>query len=81
MIIMLNYHKEYIIFCTKQLNYRSRAAFKLIQLNDKYHILKGNVLDLGSAPGSWSQVASNLGCKVTAIDLLEMKPIKNVNFI
>ena len=47
----------------KSLGYRSRAAFKLIEANEKYHFLKKNIdtLDLGCAPGSWSQVLSNLG--------------------
>ena len=66
--------------------YRSRAAYKLIEIDEKYNLFKENmtVLDLGSAPGSWSQVvAKRIGFKgnVIALDLLEMQPIKKVEFI
>ncbi|MGE4597033.1 MAG: RlmE family RNA methyltransferase [Methylophilaceae bacterium] len=66
--------------------YRSRAAYKLIEIDRKYHFLKKgmSVVDFGSSPGGWSQVVSNkIGetGKVFAIDLLEMNPIKNVEFI
>ena len=66
--------------------YRSRAAYKLIEINEKYNIFKEDmtVVDLGSAPGSWSQVAvKRIGIKgkVIALDLLEMHPIKKVEFI
>jgi len=67
---------------------RSRAAFKLIEIDDKYHLLKpgGRVLDLGAAPGGWSEIAAKrvgaAGGKgaVVAIDLLEMAPIPGVTF-
>lgn len=63
--------------------YRSRAAYKLIEINEKYKIFKPhmNVVDLGAAPGGWSQVASNsIGSKgkVVAIDLLPFDPIDGV---
>ena len=66
--------------------YRSRAAYKLIEINEKYNIFKENmtIVDLGSAPGRWSQVAvKRIGSKgkVIALDLLEMHPIKKVEFI
>ena len=66
--------------------YRSRAAYKLIEIDEKYSLFKQRmtVIDLGSAPGSWSQVAiKKIGLKgnVIALDLLEMQPIKNVEFI
>lgn len=66
--------------------YRSRAAFKLIEANEKYQFLekKMNVVDLGSAPGSWSQVLASLmdgNGNIFALDLLDMNPIKGVDFI
>ena len=60
---------------------RSRAAYKLIQINEKFDLLRPNqvVLDLGSAPGSWSEVVSQIkGNKVVAVDKLEMDPISGV---
>ena len=66
--------------------YRSRAAYKLIEIDEKHNLFKENmtIVDLGSAPGSWSQVTiKRIGLKgrVIALDLLEMQPIKNVEFI
>jgi 23S rRNA (uridine2552-2'-O)-methyltransferase len=66
--------------------YRSRSSYKLIQLNEKDRLLRQGmlVLDLGSAPGGWSQVAASLvGAKgrVVATDILPMEPLKNVEFI
>ena len=70
----------------KLAGYRSRAAFKLLEANDKFNFLTKHmsVVDLGSAPGSWSQVLSNtLGSNghIFALDLLEMELIKNVDFL
>src|SRR5258708_27766002 len=67
---------------------RSRAAYKLIEIDDKYHFLKSGitVVDLGAAPGGWSQIAARrVGAadgkgKVVAIDLLEMPEISRVSF-
>ena len=67
---------------------RSRAAFKLIEIDDKHRVLKpgGRVVDLGAAPGGWSEIAAKrVGAadgkgKVVAIDLLEMAPIPGVMF-
>jgi len=66
--------------------YRSRASYKLIQLNEKDKLIRPGMLivDLGSTPGGWSQVAANLvGAKgkVIATDILPMDPLKNVDFI
>ncbi len=66
-----------------RLGYRSRAAFKLIQLDDKLKLLKpgARVVDLGAAPGGWSQVAAERvapGGRVVAIDLLPLEPIAGV---
>ncbi len=67
-------------------NYRSRAAFKLIELNNKDRFLNPNkvILDLGSAPGSWSQIVSekiNNKGKIIAVDILDMDSIPGVDFI
>src|SRR5271168_5523365 len=64
---------------------RSRAAYKLAEIDDKYRLLKSGarVVDLGAAPGGWSQVAAlrvGPGGRVIAIDILEMKPIAGVTF-
>ena len=66
-------------------NYRSRAAYKLIEIIEKYKILDGvkSIIDLGSAPGSWCQVLKNHGKSlnsIIAVDLLEMAEIKGVTF-
>ncbi len=62
--------------------YRSRAAFKLVELDEKFHFLKkgARILDLGSAPGGWSQVAASRGTTVVAADVLVMEEIPNVTF-
>ena len=62
--------------------YRSRAAFKLVELDQKFRFLKkgARVLDLGSAPGGWSQVAAAKGATVVAADVLEMEQIPGVTF-
>jgi len=69
--------------------YRSRAAFKLLEIDKKHEILKGakRIVDLGSAPGSWSQIAARVTAateeepRVAAIDFLEMDPIPGVRFL
>jgi len=66
--------------------YRSRSSYKLIQLNEKDHLIRPGMLivDLGSAPGGWSQVATRLAGergRVIATDILAMDPLKNVDFI
>ena len=66
-------------------NYRSRAVYKLKEIDEKYNIfINGQyICDLGSSPGSWSQyiIRKNPNSKIFAFDLLQMKPIKNVNFV
>jgi 23S rRNA (uridine2552-2'-O)-methyltransferase len=70
----------------QRLGFRSRAAFKLMELDEKDHLLRAGmqVVDLGAAPGSWSQVAArkvgSLG-QVIALDVLEMAPLPGVTFI
>jgi 23S rRNA (uridine2552-2'-O)-methyltransferase len=68
---------------------RSRAAFKLAEIDDRHHLLKGgrSVVDLGAAPGGWGQVAARrVGAdegrgRVVAIDILSMDPIPGVAFV
>ena len=64
--------------------YRARAAYKLIEMNERYHFLKNGqtVVDLGAAPGSWSQFIARTfpKTKIFAMDLLEITPINNVEF-
>ena len=61
--------------------YRARSAYKLIEIDDKFKIFKGgiSVIDIGAAPGSWSQYASKVvkSGKIISIDLKEMEKIKN----
>lgn len=67
----------------KQRGYRSRAAFKLDEINTRDHLIRPGMLvvDLGATPGGWSQIAAKLGAKVIALDLLEMDGIAGVTFI
>ena len=68
---------------------RSRAAFKLAEIDAKHHLLKGGarVVDLGAAPGGWSQLAAQRVAaaqgrgRVVAIDVLEMEPLAGVEFV
>ncbi len=66
---------------SKQEGFRSRAVYKLQEINDKHKILKNgfSVIDLGAAPGSWSQyvIEKFRNCKLLSIDLKEMEPIGN----
>ncbi|NDY94539.1 RlmE family RNA methyltransferase [Wenzhouxiangella limi] len=66
--------------------YRARAAYKLLELDEKDGLLRGArvVVDLGAAPGSWSQVARRVlgdGASVIALDLLPMEPLPGVTFL
>ena len=73
----------------KREGYRSRAVYKLLEIDDKYHFLKSGarVVDLGAAPGGWSQIAAKrVGAtdgkgRVVAIDILEMDAIPGVEFL
>lgn len=73
----------YVIRAKKD-GYRSRAAYKLIETNEKHHFLRDGqtVVDLGAAPGSWCQFISHQfpRSKIFALDLLEIEPIEKVNF-
>ena len=70
--------------------YRASAAYKLKEIDDEYHLIKSGmvIVDLGSTPGSWSQIArekltskGQMNGRVIALDLLPMEPIADVDFI
>ena len=67
----------------KKEGYRSRAAYKLLEIDKKHRLLKPGlrVLDLGSAPGGWAQVAAERGCRVVGVDLLAIEPMPDVTFL
>src|SRR3984957_5569402 len=70
----------------KREGFRSRAAYKLAEIDDKYHLFKqgSRVVDLGAAPGGWSEIAlKRIGPKgrVIALDILEFKPMTGVEFL
>ena len=70
----------------KRDGYRSRAAYKLVEIDDKFHLLKpgARVVDLGAAPGGWSEIAARragASGRVIALDILEMKPVAGVEFL
>ena len=78
-------HRDVFFKKSKTLGFRSRASFKLIELNSKFRFIKknSNLLDLGSSPGGWSQVASKIitSGKILSVDIRSIEPIKNVKFI
>jgi 23S rRNA (uridine2552-2'-O)-methyltransferase len=78
-------HRDQFFKKSKVLGYRSRASFKLIELNKKYKFIKNNtnLLDLGSYPGGWTQVASQIiiSGKILSIDIRDMEPVKNNKFL
>ena len=78
-------HRDLFFKKSKTLGYRSRASFKLIELNQKFKFIKKNstLLDLGSSPGGWTQVANKIiiSGKILSIDIRDMDPVKKVKFI
>jgi 23S rRNA (uridine2552-2'-O)-methyltransferase len=78
--------KEHFYQQAKRVGYRARSAFKLQQIQNKFHLLPkdGLIVDLGAAPGGWSQVAKELvGPQgfVIGVDLSSIKPIEDIQFI
>jgi 23S rRNA (uridine2552-2'-O)-methyltransferase len=78
--------KDPYVARAKREGFRSRAAYKLAEIDDKYHLLKpgARVVDLGAAPGGWSEVAAQrVGAngRVVALDILDMKPVSGVDFL
>ncbi|WP_245304283.1 RlmE family RNA methyltransferase, partial [Hoeflea olei] len=73
----------------KQEGYRSRAVYKLLEIDEKHHILDKarRIIDLGAAPGGWSQISARVtgstdaDAKVVAIDFLEMDGLPGVKFL
>lgn len=80
-----HFNDEYVLRAQRE-GYRSRAAFKLIELDDRYGLLKKgmSVVDLGAAPGGWSEVVANRlqeNGRVIASDILDMSPIAGVDIV
>ena len=70
----------------KREGYRSRAAYKLLEIDERYKLLRPGqkIVDLGAAPGGWSQVAARVvgpSGRIVGIDLLEIEPMAGVEFI
>ena len=80
-----HFDDQYVKMAQQQ-GLRARAAFKLMELDEKYHLLRKGmrVVDLGSAPGSWAQVIQRVlgdNGQIIALDILPMDPLENVTFI
>ena len=81
-----NKKREHYYNQAKKSGYRARSAYKLLQINKKFKIIKKNdsVIDLGAAPGSWSQVVKQIVGEngvIVGIDLSLIKPIKGIVFL
>ena len=78
---IIKQNRDIYVKKSKLEGYRSRAVYKLIEINDKFKLIKNHflVVDLGAAPGSWSQYISRnfKSTKIISIDLKEIEPIKN----
>ena len=82
---IIKQHRDLYFKKSKILGYRSRSSFKLIEIDKKYRFLnkKTYLLDLGSSPGGWSQVAVEkiTNGKILAVDIKDMDKINNVSFL
>ena len=82
---LIKHNKDFFFRQSKIQGYRSRSAFKLIEMNKRFKFLRKNLslLDLGSCPGGWSQVAERqiIKGKILAVDVKPMEKISNVDFI
>ena len=78
-------HRDQFFKKSKTLGFRSRSAFKLIELNKKYKFIKNDtrLLDIGAYPGGWAQVSSKIITvgKILSLDLKKMDKLKNVSFL
>jgi len=77
---------DYYVSLATKLGYRSRASFKIIEIQEKYRIFRKDmfIVDLGAAPGGWSQqIVKYMGTngKLIALDLLDMPPVAGADFI
>ena len=76
--------RDKFYYLAKKERYRSRAAFKLLELQTKYGFLKEgqNILEIGSSPGGWSQIVTSItGSTVFSVDIDKMDPLENNVFI
>tara|TARA_Y100001970_G_C14098181_1_gene783910 strand:+ start:122 stop:739 length:618 start_codon:yes stop_codon:yes gene_type:complete len=82
---VIKQHRDQFYKKSKVLGYRSRSAFKLLELNKKYSLINRDttLLDIGASPGGWCQVAQKIikEGKIVAIDIKSMKPIEGVYFV
>ena len=82
---LIKKHKDQFFKQSKIQGYRSRSAFKLIEMNQKFKFLNQNtyLLDLGSSPGGWAQVAAKkiIKGKILAVDIKPMENVNKVNFL
>ncbi|MCL5782821.1 MAG: RlmE family RNA methyltransferase [Candidatus Thermoplasmatota archaeon] len=77
-------HRDRYYYLAKKERYRSRAAFKLIELQTKFNLLSEGqrILEIGSSPGGWSQIISSITrSKVMSVDLNQMDPLEGVIFV
>jgi 23S rRNA (uridine2552-2'-O)-methyltransferase len=67
----------------REAGYRSRAAYKLLEIDERFDLLRPGrrILDLGSAPGGWVQVALARGCRVVGVDLQEVEPVPGARLL
>ena len=81
---VIKQHRDKFYQKSKTLGYRSRSAFKLIELNKKYKTIKSNsnLLDIGASPGGWSQIAQKIikTGKIVSLDIKDMEKIDKVVF-
>jgi 23S rRNA (uridine2552-2'-O)-methyltransferase len=75
--------KDYYYKEAKKHGYRARSAFKLLQIQQRYRVLRRGdiVIDLGASPGGWSQIAAKYASVVIAVDLQPMQPLDKVVFV
>lgn len=76
--------KDKFFNMAKQTGYRARSSFKLLEIQEKYNLIKkdSKVLDIGCAPGSWLQVVKKFSqAETVGVDLVSIKPINGVRFV